>query len=269
MPQKHLWKLLNRRKTGICLVLASMFIAGSHLRAQTAASQAAVTPAYDVAVIKPNKSGGNGIDITFSDHGTFSATNATVRQLIEVAFRMRHDLVFDVPKWAQEEHFDIEAKMSGADKKTDAEMTREQRSGMLQALLVDRFQLKAHKETRTLPIYELVVGKGGIKMTAVETAKTGPSGFHGGPGNLKGISAQMGLFAQVLSNDLSSVVIDKTELTGRYDFTLIWSRDETSPTDDAPSIFTAVQEQLGLKLQPTKGPVEVLVVDKVERPSEN
>jgi uncharacterized protein (TIGR03435 family) len=259
-------------KHAIRFMLAGFALTGSALYAQSAGAPPtaqAVTPVYDVAVIKPNKTGGPGSDITFSNHGTFSATNVTVKQLIEVAFHMRRDLVFDVPKWAQEEHFDIEAKRIDADKNSDAELTGEQRNGMLQTLLVERFQLKEHKETRTLQLYELVVGKNGMKMTPVEKPTNGPSGFRGGNGNLKGIAATMDLFASVLSNDISGIVVNKTGLTGRYDFTLKWSPDETAVTDEAPSIFTAVQEQLGLKLQPTKGPVEVLVVDSIERPSEN
>ena len=122
-------------------MLAGLALTGSPLHAQSPAAAPAAptttqaqTPAYDVAVIKPNKTGGQGMDITFSDHGTFNATNASVRQLIEVAFHMRHDLVFGTSGWAQDEHFDIEAKQLDADKKSDAELTPEQRGEMLQKL---------------------------------------------------------------------------------------------------------------------------------------
>ena len=108
-----------------------------------------------------------------------------------------------------------------------------------------------------------------MKMTPADPAKTEPNGFRGGNGNLRGRAVTMDFLAPVLSNYISSVVVNKTALTGRYDFTLKWSRNETAANDDSPSIFTAVQEQLGLRLQSAKGPVEVLVVDHVERPSAN
>jgi uncharacterized protein (TIGR03435 family) len=121
-----------------------------------------------------------------------------------------------------------------------------------------------------MALYELVVNKGGSKMTPAEYSGKGPSGLRGGrAGDVTGLACPMELLAHFLSNVTSSVVDDKTALTGRYNFHLKWSPDGAAATDDAPSIFTAVQEQLGLKLQPTKGPVEVLIVDHVELPSEN
>jgi uncharacterized protein (TIGR03435 family) len=267
MPRSQRSKTLTGFTFHLSLVLA---VACTALHAQTAATTAA--PAYDVAAIKPNKAGGPG-RTGFDDNGRFSATNVSVKLLIQLAFHMRRDLVLEVPKWAQEERFDIEAKMVDAEAKPDPALTIEQRSDLdllkLQSLLVDRFHLKTHKETRTMQTYELIVGKNGIKMTPVEPAQDGPSGFRGGPGTLSGLAVTMDFFAQALSNDLSDVVVNKTGLTGHYDFTLKWSPDETKPIDDAPSIFTAVQEQLGLKLQPVKAPVEVLVVDSVEHPTAN
>jgi len=272
-------RLFTKRTARICLILAAVGLAGSGLHAQSSlhehseapASTASATdqtaaPAYDVAAIRPNKSADTGSDIDFDDYGNFTAKDATIKILIQVAFSMRRDLVLDVPKWAQEERFDIDAKMV---EKSATGLTSAQKRAMLQALLADRFHLKTHMETRTLPLYELVVGKNGIKMTTVDEKTVGQRGFHGSDGSLRAVAGSMDLFVNVLSNDISSVVINKTGLTGHYDFTLKWSPDETRPIDDAPSIFTAVQEQLGLKLQPAKGPVEVLVVDSVERPSEN
>ena len=253
------------------LLLAAVAVACPALHAQTAATTAA--PAYDVAAIKPNKSGNTRGSSGFDDNGTFSATNVNVKLLIQLAFHMRRDLVLNVPKWAQEEHFDIEAKMVDGEAKPDPSLTQEQRNDIqllkLQSLLIDRFHLKTHKETRTMQTYELVVGKNGIKMTPVDTPEDGPSNLRGGPGSVSAQAIPMDFFAQALSNYLSDVVVNKTGLTGRYDFTLKWSPDESKPIDDAPSIFTAVQEQLGLKLQPVKAPVEVLVVDSVEHPTAN
>jgi uncharacterized protein (TIGR03435 family) len=268
MPRSHRSNIF--KAFYLSAVLAVAVAACPTLHAQTAATTAA--QAYDVAAIKPSKAVGPG-RIGFDDNGTFSATNVNVNLLIQLAFHMRRDLVLNVPKWAQEEHFDIQAKMVDGEVKSDPSLTQEQRDDLqllkLQSLLIDRFHLKMHKETRIMQIYELAVGKNGIKMTPVDTPEDGPSNIRGGAGTVSAQAIPMDFFAQALSNYLSDVVVNKTGLTGRYDFTLKWSPDETKPIDDAPSIFTAVQEQLGLKLQPVKAPVEVLVVDSVEHPTEN
>jgi len=253
----------------ICLTVLGGGLVGSALFVKSKAQSTTATPAYYLAVIKPNKTGAFDTDIAFSNHGTFTATNVTVKELIEAAFHMRHDLAIDMPKWAQEEHFDIEAKMVGANKDSDAELTDQQRDHILEALLIDRFKLKVHNETRVLQLYELVVDKNGMKMITVDASMSGQSSVRGVKGNLRGLAATMDLFAFVLSNDLSVPVLNKTALTGSYDFTLKWNRGEASMTDGPLSIFTAAQEQLGLKLLRARRPVQVLIIDEVERPSEN
>ena len=262
------------------ILLVTMGLVGGRIHAQRAephppAAQTAAT-SFDVVVIKPNKSGDRGSDINFSDTGSLSVVNVPVKSLIQVAFKMRRDLVFDVPKWAAEDRFDIEAKLVDPDPAAMAAETSEQRLARLRTMLADRFQLKTHTEMRILPLYELVVSRSGPKMTKLDPAAEVPTAIRGGRGDLNGVGARMDMLASVLSNEISSVVVDKTELEGRYDFHLKWNVNETasapradSGADEAPSIFTAVQEQLGLKLQPVKGPVQVLVLDKVERPSEN
>jgi uncharacterized protein (TIGR03435 family) len=152
---------------------------------------------------------------------------------------------------------------------------------MLQSLLADRFKLVFHKETREEQIYDLVVDKGGSKLkVAVDTVKGSPQGLRAGRGEVTGMAAPMQQLSNFLSEQLGRSVIDKTDLDGKYDFTLKWMPDplasggssgpDAIPLDpSAPSLTAAVQEQLGLKLQPTKGPVEILVIDHVEKPSEN
>ena len=141
----------------------------------------------------------------------------------------------------------------------------------------------AHHETREEQIYELMIDKGGSKMKeAVNTANDSPKGIQGGgKGELIGMAAPMALLAVVFSQQLGHSVIDKTGLNGKYDFTLKWTPDPSvgpppagapggpPPDPNGPSLFTAVQEQLGLKLQSTRGPVDILLIDHVEKPSEN
>jgi uncharacterized protein (TIGR03435 family) len=138
---------------------------------------------------------------------------------------------------------------------------------MVQALLADRFQLKLHTETRTLPAYDLVLAKGGSKLLPSESngKSIGVSRTH-----FNGQGLGMTSIAEELSKIAGRVVVDKTALTGRYDLKLQWTPDDGAAGDtDAPTLFTAIQEQLGLKLEPAKEPVPVLVVDHVEQPSPN
>jgi uncharacterized protein (TIGR03435 family) len=234
-------------------------------------------PVFDVATIKPNKSGSGRSSSLTTDHGTYTGENVALRSLLTLAFGVRPDLIFGLPSWTENARFDVSAKVVDSDVKDLAALTREQHRAMLQALLADRFQLKSHMETRTLPVYELVLAKGGMKFKeSTPAAPGGRSGISTRNNELTASDCPIAVFTNVLSDSLHRAVIDKTGLTAKYDFTLKWTRDEDSAAQSAdaaadagPSIFTALQEQLGLKLQPAKGPVQVLVVDQVEQPSEN
>lgn len=154
---------------------------------------------------------------------------------------------------------------------------------MLQKLLAERFKLTFHRETRVLSVYAIVIGKTGSKLTKSEGDPNGlPSLFFRGLGVLPAMNATMADFAGVMQSAvLDRPVVDQTGLAGRYDFTLTWTPDEFQftglgvkvppPSDSAtaPDLFTAVQEQLGLRLDSTKAPAEVLVIDRAEKPSEN
>jgi uncharacterized protein (TIGR03435 family) len=164
---------------------------------------------------------------------------------------------------------------------------------MLQPVLAERFQLKVHRETRDLPVYELLLGKGGPKFNEAKPGDTYPNGIkgpdgHSGPGlvwiqdgQLTCQAVAMVELTRILSQRLGHNVLDKTGLTGKYDFTMQWPREEgpgsmfdgseggNAPESSGPSIFTVIQEQLGLKLESHKAPVEVLVIDHVEAPSAN
>jgi uncharacterized protein (TIGR03435 family) len=145
---------------------------------------------------------------------------------------------------------------------------------MLQALFTERFNLVAHRETRELPIYVLTVDKGGPKLAP--TADPANNSTSTGRGSLKGKAMKTAAFAKELSNSLGQSVVDRTGLTGEYDITLQWDPEpvsgtapETAKLSEHPDLFTGIRQQLGLKLEARKGPVEVLVVDQAERPSAN
>ena len=174
--------------------------------------------------------------------------------------------------WATSDQFDVEAKMDSdtlaALQKLPREQFSDQRDRMLQAILVDRFKLKIHHETREQPIYVLEIAKGGSKLKLGDE-KAGP-GFWWGGGNIVGNATPIDRFAFVLSDVLGRDVIDKTGLTGKYSIKLTWTLDELQGTaDPGPTLFAAIEEQLGLKLRSTKGPVDIIVIDQVEKPSEN
>ena len=166
------------------------------------------------------------------------------------------------PGWAESAGFDIEAKAG----ESAGEVPHEQVLKMIQALLADRFQLTMHRETRQLPVYNLVIGKGGatMKMADSNAEPTRTTMM----GELVTQKMSMTMLANVLVFELQRPVIDATGLKGDFAFRLEWSRGP-GESDAGPSLFTAVQEQLGLRLESAKGPVEVVVIDHVEKPSEN
>lgn len=181
-----------------------------------------------------------------------------------------------LPGWADNDRFDIEAK---ADDETTAAMeklsTKEQdhlESQMLQSLLADRFQLRVHYESKSQPVYELVLAKGGPQIEPLPPDHKPGWGMKFMPGEFVVNGKSISEFAHALSisNLAGRTVVDKTGLTGNYDFDLKWTPDNDQGTPDAgPTLFTALEEQLGLKLVPAKAPVQTLIVDRVERPTPN
>jgi uncharacterized protein (TIGR03435 family) len=199
------------------------------------------------------------------------------------------DQIVGLPSWANSQRFDIEAKVAAADIPAFHKLTLDQVRSMGRPILTDRFKFVGHQEKKTLPFYALVVAKDGSKLTLStlssqdREAQTGRIGMghassaNGAPGinelNAQGVT--MGRLASTLSQQgLGRVVLDNTGLTDRYDFKLTWASEsaaaDINSTDvSGPSVFTAVSEQLGLKLEPQKGPVPVLVIDHIEAPSLN
>jgi uncharacterized protein (TIGR03435 family) len=177
--------------------------------------------------------------------------------------------ILNAPAWLASSRFDIQAEADIGDrmKSLTSEQGNELKRRMVQNLLAERFQLKLHSETRTLPSYDLVLIKGGSKLQQSESS--GKS-FGVGRTHFNGQGLGMTSIAEELSKITGRVVVDKTGLTGRYDFKLLWTADDAPAIEsDSPTLFTAIQEQLGLKLESAKEPVPVLIVDHVDQPTPN
>jgi uncharacterized protein (TIGR03435 family) len=252
------------------------------LTAPMALAQTATASAFDVASIHVNNSSTDGHHHIYSaaNDSHFRTVNLSLKDLLQFAYGIPGTQIIGGPSWLDSIAFDIDAK---AGPEVDAQMHdlsseqgRARKQEMVQALLADRFQLKTHAETRQLPVYALVVAnaKSGPKFGPSQangtTIDSGRSRIH-----VQGSDNTLTLLARELALTLGRVVLDNTGLTGRYDLTLRWTPDDAAlagsaaSADAPPNIFTAIQEQLGLKLESTKGPVPVLVIDHVAMPSEN
>ncbi|MFZ0743645.1 MAG: TIGR03435 family protein [Terracidiphilus sp.] len=235
-------------------------------------------PSFEVATIKPSKPDQPGK--AFLVRGAeFTTINTTLADLVSFAYQVHAKQVVGGPAWMDSQKFDITAKPD-----TPGSPNRKQLQGMIQKLLADRFQLKFHKDKKELSAYVLSVAKTGPKMTKDTGDPNGlPGLFFRQLGVLTVRNATMGDFAQLMQSAvLDRPVVDQTGLDGKYDFLLKWTPDESQfggmgikvppPSDAAdapPPLFTAIQEQIGLKLEAAKTPVEVLVLDHVEQPSAN
>lgn len=257
----------------------------------------AKVPEFAVTSIKPDKSGTMMVRMMFQPDG-FSATNVSLKQLILLTWGINEDRISGAPSWIGHDNYDIEAKVDGADVPAMKNLTLDQRREMVRKLLADRFGLKVHEETKELPVYALVVAKGGPKLKEAKAGDTYPSGMKGPDGkggagmmmfNGKQLTAQgvpIDNITRFLSNQTGRTVVDKTGLTGKYDFTLdLPARQgpmamgkppegdaagaDAATDDSGPSIFTLLQDQLGLKLESAKAPLSIVVIDHVEQPSEN
>jgi bla regulator protein blaR1 len=269
-------------------------------------------PSFEVASVKPNRSGDGRVGIA-NRPGRFTATNITPKLLIEFAYNIKDPQLSGGPSWIDSEHYDIDATSgeSPDEIRKNPDQFNARRRQMVRSLLADRFKLTLSHETKDLPVYALVVAKGGPKFHETTLPPPDPNNpqpppgppqpgqpFRGrgvmmriGRGQLNMNGAPMSAFADALSEQVGRKVIDKTDLKGNYDLALQWTPEEGQgrmfsgapgpadgrpsadsappPEASSPSIFTAVQEQLGLKLESQKGPVEMLVISHIEQPSEN
>jgi uncharacterized protein (TIGR03435 family) len=313
------------KRRNLALILGAVATLTITVFAQTVSEP---KPSFGVASIKarngiPNRGPtGGGFPSSVGIQGCrFTATNSSLRSLLQFAYRppngqLPGSQIVGGPTWMDSDRFDIEAKPD--DETKPIPMRDVQR--MVQSLLEDRFQLKAHRDTREMQTYDLVVGKSGAKMKTSEdqtpatldgplvctgtasgetpaTAATGqlsPSGLlRGGvrtigspkPSGIlltvSGFATPLSTFMNLIQSYAGRPIVNKTDLTGLFDFELKFGLDNSAPSASnagppggapepaGPSIFTAIQEQLGLKLESSKGPVDILVVDSAQKPAEN
>jgi uncharacterized protein (TIGR03435 family) len=254
--------MLNEAMTLLRLLLL-LLLATRLDHAQTSGS------AFEVATVRATGPSSDGhTHINYPPGDRFSATNITVLTLMQWAYNMPEKQILDGPAWLGSTRFDFQAKADTDQIKglTPAQ-DRDLKGRMVQALFADRFHLAVHQETRTLPAYDLVVAKGGSKL---QLTKSNGKSFGVGRTNFHGEGLTMTMIAEELSRITGRVVVDKTNLADRYDLKLEWAADDAPTTDNsAPSLFTAVQEQLGLKLESAKEAAPVLIIDHVELPTAN
>jgi uncharacterized protein (TIGR03435 family) len=242
----------------------------------SAASQAAQAklPEWDVVSVRPVEvqkcMQGSGWRPTADGLNFFCVSPLVV---IEEAYLIREpSRILGAPDWMKSSTFyDIVAKVAGEDVAAYGKLSHDDRSRMMQSLLAERFHLKAHMEQREIPIYQMVVAKGGSKLKSATPDEAGMASVIGHGGKIKSVDMPLTSLPTFLNAEVGRPVVDKTALTGKYDFTLEYVPAAKAATDESggPSIFTALEEQLGLKLEPVKGPMNVLVIDSIEQPTAN
>ena len=280
-------------------------------------------PKYEVASIKPSSADDGRMRLMMKPTGV-ELRGSPVQMLLQLAFGVEPDRIVGAPDWVRSKRYDMEAKVKPEDAPKLGKLKMEQKRAMLLPLLEERFGLKYHHEARELPIYALVVAKGGPKLTESKPGEGTPGpdghaappggpapppggpgpiaepdgppragnkamvgeGMRMGPGGIQSRGGNTAFLAHALSGIVGRTVVDKSGLTGNYDFSLNWTPDESMgsalggpqegpPKGDAPqdaggpTLFTALQEQLGLKLESQKGAVDVIVIDHIDLPTEN
>jgi uncharacterized protein (TIGR03435 family) len=279
------------RRVGVAALIAIAVTCAAVVAAQDAAR-------FAVTSVKPNRSGPGPRDAGFGPDGRFIATNVPVRVLIAIAYGRPQQPLADFqvvggPDWASSDHFDVAATVEGSQ---DSSGPAPEMLTRLRSLLADRFGLVAHRETRTLPVYALRLDRSDRKLGRelrlsgldcgarqnsgdVPAGDPPPCGAMLAPGLLASGGMTMEQFATALSRFVNRVVVDQTRLKGYYEAQLEFTPDRVGglelppdfqpPPTDAPSLFTALREQLGLRLVSTRGPVSVLVIDRIDHPAAN
>jgi uncharacterized protein (TIGR03435 family) len=240
---------------------------------------------FDVVSIKRNISGSQDIAINAPNGTAYNVANVPMRGTILRAYQVKN--LANVPAWVDDERYDIEAKSTSKPDPNEV-------SAMLRTMLADRLKLAGHIEPREMAVYAMVVARPGhpglkpvtldcdavrsARDAAVKTGQTPIPAANGAPlcayswfgGAISSGGIPLQMFAGLLDYVAGRVVVDQTRLTGRYEFTLRFTPPGTQPADDgSPDFFTAIQEQLGLRLEATRAPVDTFVIDHIERPSEN
>lgn len=258
---------MRARIASYCIIAAAAF------------AQDAPKPVFEAASIKPTTVTDNGSRFN-NNPGRMSAQNWTFKSYVLIAYDLRPFQLTGITGWMDSDRYDITAKLEAMGDQglpgNDDQRTRKQAEDgrirlALQALLADRFHLKFHRESKLMPGYAMSVAKSGFKPAPVPGG-TGPSMSYNGR-HLTAKRTSMARMAVFLESTLGQPVMDLTKIDGFYDLTLDWAPDDVrgqpAEAQQAPSIFTALEEQLGLKLEPRKVPVDVLLIDSAARPSEN
>jgi uncharacterized protein (TIGR03435 family) len=275
---------MKARIVAVAVVLATVLrLYGSPQDDAGASSPMAAdaNPAFAVATIKPSDP--HNTNWALGTKGThFFSANTNVDDLISFAYGVHAKQIVGGPAWLVTDKFDVEGVPA-----VEGKPNRKQLETMVQGLLADRFKLVVHYDKRELAVYALTVGKNGPKLTKSVALTNASSGYGFGPlGTMTVMNMTMGAFVSALQRTvLDKPMVDQTGLADRYDFTLKWTPDDSqftqlrgtginvpSGTDDPnapPGLYTAIQEQLGLKLEPVKSLADVIVIDHAERPSDN
>lgn len=237
-------------------------LAAIAIAAQLAWAQA---PSFEAASIHRNGGGSLNTQIDTSAAGRLTITNASLKTLIRNAYSVLSFQLANEPAWLDTEMYDIQATTGKAE-----QLSSEQLKPLLQNLLADRFALKVHWETREGTVYALMLDKGGPKFREGTVDSKAGMNTQKGPERvtMKGTAQTMEVLAGNLGNQLGRFAVDKTGLKGVWDFTLTWDRQATADST-GPSLFTALREQLGLRLEAQKGPTQILVIDRADHASEN
>jgi uncharacterized protein (TIGR03435 family) len=230
-------------------------------------------PQFAVASIKTSSSTDPRRSITGMQRGAFRAVDYTLKDLLRLGWDVRSYQISGGPKWLDSDRYDIEVKPDVPFDVPGPGGEGQQRLRlMVQSMLADRFKLTLHREKKETSVYFLVIGRNGSSLKrAGESPDQGPH-IQDGKGQLIATNVDMPIFARALAGELGVTVIDRTNLSGAYDLKLEWSPDADVSIEvpsSGPSIFTALQEQLGLRLESGKAPVDVVVVDHAEKPSAN
>jgi uncharacterized protein (TIGR03435 family) len=271
-------------------LLMATVVSGTLAASSITYAQEPSQPSFEVATVRPSDPTRPQLSSVKSIPNRFEISAMTLKDVMAIAYDLgdADQQIVGGPDWIRSEKFDIMAKEDEADSARMRKLPPEQQGNltrlMMQALLADRFGLKVHAETRTLTTYSLVLASRVPKLKRAVPDPHLPANIPASRINvmgqrwLEGHECDMALLTKMLESRPEvdgRTVVDKTGLTGKYDFTLEWTPDSTTDggsvtgSESLPSFFTALQEQLGLKLVSAKGQVEVIVVDDVDKPSEN
>lgn len=240
-----------------------------------AADVAAKLPAWDVVSVHPADPNHctSVHTVRYSSDGMVASCVPLIFVIQQAYALLQPTLILDAPQWVRTDSlWNIDAKVAVQDAARYAALRPSDKYRMMRDVLADRFHMKAHTVHREIPVYELVIAKGGPKLKEA-TADDAAKGhlWMRAPGDLEAVDTAIGSLPIMLNTEVGRAMVDSTGLTGRYDFTLKYVPTSKAATDETggPSIFTAIEEQLGLKLQPSKARMDVLVIDSIEQPTAN